>query len=103
MFEGCNNLTTVSKNSNATLAKTCYRNMFNGCRNLRSILTLSANSLADYCCQGMFLDCVNLITVPEELSAVVAKKECYKDMFNGCSSLSNAPALPATTLEESCY
>ena len=28
---------------------------------------------------------------------------CYSDMFSGCSSLTQAPALPATTLAVGCY
>ena len=30
-------------------------------------------------------------------------KECYKSMFAGCTSLSEAPALPARELAEGCY
>ena len=30
-------------------------------------------------------------------------KECYKSMFKGCTSLLEAPALPATELADSCY
>lgn len=28
---------------------------------------------------------------------------CYSNMFNGCTSLTTAPTLPATTLASSCY
>ena len=30
-------------------------------------------------------------------------KECYKSMFKGCTSLEEAPALPATKLVDDCY
>lgn len=37
------------------------------------------------------------------LPATTLAAACYKEMFSGCSNLSNAPELPATTLAESCY
>ena len=37
------------------------------------------------------------------LPATTLASSCYKNMFNGCTSLVTAPALPATTLVSSCY
>ena len=34
---------------------------------------------------------------------ISGKNYCYRSMFNGCSSLTTAPALPATTLASNCY
>ena len=37
------------------------------------------------------------------LPATTLTKNCYKQMFDGCSSITSAPALPATTMAENCY
>ena len=41
--------------------------------------------------------------LPETLNDNNPNYGCFESMFNGCSSLVNAPALPATTLASSCY
>ena len=50
----------------------------------------------------MFYGCSSLTTAPE-LPATTLAQYCYSNMFNNCSSLIIAPALPATTLAVSCY
>ena len=35
--------------------------------------------------------------------SLAEKMYCYANMFRGCSSLTQAPELPATTLAERCY
>ena len=55
------------------------------------------------CFANMFQGCTSLTTAPE-LPATTLATECYKNMFAGCTSLTTAPAsLPATTLADSCY
>ena len=56
----------------------------------------------DYCFYNLFNGCTVLTTAPE-LPATTLAASCYYYMFNGCSTLTSAPALPATTLAESCY
>ena len=56
----------------------------------------------NYCYNGMFNGCSSLTQAPE-LPATTLAGSCYNGMFNGCSSLTQAPALPATTLAERCY
>ena len=53
-------------------------------------------------CFGMFEDCTSLVNAPE-LPATTLADGCYNSMFFGCTSLVNAPELPATTLYERCY
>ena len=36
-------------------------------------------------------------------STTISNDYCYSNMFNGCTSLTTAPALPATTLTDFCY
>jgi hypothetical protein len=50
----------------------------------------------------MFNGCSSLTTAPE-LPATTLAEGCYANMFQYCTSLTSAPALPATTLAESCY
>ena len=55
-----------------------------------------------YCYSEMFRGCTNLTSAPE-LPATTLAEDCYKSMFFGCTSLTAAPELPATTLAEECY
>ena len=50
----------------------------------------------------MFIGCTNLTTAPE-LPATTLKERCYYGMFSGCTSLTTAPDLPAASLCDSCY
>lgn len=50
----------------------------------------------------LFKGCTQLTSAPE-LPATTLAVSCYKSMFDGCTALTTAPALPATTLAASCY
>ena len=50
----------------------------------------------------MFDGCTNLTAAPA-LPATTLAEGCYAYMFNGCTSLTTAPELPATTLASFCY
>jgi hypothetical protein len=50
----------------------------------------------------MFYGCTSLTTAPS-LPATTLSKSCYYAMFYGCTSLTTAPELPATTLATYCY
>ena len=50
----------------------------------------------------MFKGCTSL-TVAPELPATTLVLYCYEEMFMGCTSLAVAPELPATTLASYCY
>ena len=73
--------------------------------NLLDYETVSAGGhpiMADYCYNSMFSGCTSLTTAPE-LPATTLTAGCYGGMFSGCTSLTTAPALPATTLAILCY
>ena len=57
---------------------------------------------ADYCFYSLFEGCTNLTQAPE-LPATTLANDCYAYMFSGCTSLTQAPELPATTLADACY
>ena len=73
--------------------------------NLLDYTTVKAGqhpAMAALCFCGMFDGCTSLTQAPA-LPATTLAAGCYAVMFNGCTSLTQAPALPATTLEISCY
>ena len=59
-------------------------------------------TMANYCYFGMFDGCTHLTQAPA-LPATTLTSNCYRYMFYGCTSLIQAPALPATTLASDCY
>lgn len=59
-------------------------------------------TMANYCYAYMFHSCSSLTQAPA-LSATTLADYCYYQMFHSCSSLTKAPALPATTLSNYCY
>ena len=59
-------------------------------------------TMANYCYYYMFDGCTGLIQAPA-LPATTMNGHCYSRMFYGCTGLTQAPALPATTLAAYCY
>ena len=55
-----------------------------------------------YAFNQMFRNCSSLEEAPE-LPATTLAENCYSNMFQNCSSLKTAPELPATTLAKNCY
>ena len=103
-------------NSRITGGSNNYRFVFTGTsalkidcegniENLLDYETVSAGghpTLADYCYGYMFSGCTALTTAPE-LPATTLAIGCYSYMFYGCTALTTAPELPATTLARECY
>ena len=50
----------------------------------------------------MFSGCTNLTSAPN-LPATTLADYCYNGMFQDCTNLTSAPDLPATTLATECY
>ncbi len=65
-------------------------------------LKLSATNLGQYCYKNMFNSCANMKDAPA-LPATTLQPYCYEMMFDNCTSLTEAPALPAMTLANYCY
>ena len=59
-------------------------------------------AMAEYCYGSMFYGCTSLTAAPS-LPATTLASSCYSYMFYGCESLTAAPSLPATTLANYCY
>lgn len=54
------------------------------------------------CFCNLFSGCSDLTQAPE-LPATTLETYCYQYMFSGCRKLTEAPKLPATTLADGCY
>ena len=73
--------------------------------NLLDYATVTAGNhptMESYCYYYMFSGCTSLTQAPS-LPATTLAERCYDTMFYGCTSLTQAPELPATTLEKQCY
>lgn len=86
-----------------TANKNAFQGLFAHCIGLTSAenLVLPSN-VVEGCYRSMFNGCTNLTKAPV-LPATTAAPYCYAGMFSGCSSLVNAPSLPATTVDNYCY
>ena len=91
------------KNSSVPCSKWCFYHLFSNNQTLVNATNLKIpQNIDEYCCYGMFYGCTGLTTAPA-LPATTLARECYRQMFFGCTSLTTAPALPATTLVRGCY
>ena len=59
-------------------------------------------TMSTYCYADMFYGCTSLTQAPQ-LPATTLAEYCYDNMFRNCTSLTTTPELPATTLANSCY
>ena len=74
--------------------------------NIMSLLNAEFENMTeipfDNCYESMFHGCTGLTAAPE-LPATTLTEYCYSSMFSGCTGLTAAPELPATTLAGGCY
>ena len=108
---GAKSLYTLNNSSNAWVFSGDASNKLHVYGDLRYLLcdnlgdkTITFN-IADYCFAYMFNGCTSLTTAPS-LPATTLPRYCYYYMFYGCTSLTTAPSLPATTIPSnsfSCY
>lgn len=81
-----------------------YAKMFYNCTLLKIPPKLPSIILGYNCYESMFEGCTSLIEAPELPAKNLAGcSGCYESMFKGCISLKIAPKLPATTLANECY
>ena len=91
-------------NYNVAITPYCFFSLFYENKYLTDAneLIFSKTSLAGHCYRDMFYGCTSLTTAPE-LPATTLAYNCYEYMFQNCTSLTTAPELPAKTLAEDCY
>ena len=101
-FRGDN--TTVSE-SNSTYYKFVMSGEIAASGNIMSLLDTTCKSTTisnNYCYYRMFNGCTSLTMAPA-LPATTLASNCYRDMFYNCTSLTTAHELPATALTSGCY
>lgn len=101
------NIMSLTNGDNFLSASTIYNDIFQGVFMSSNVvdaskLILPATTLATGCYYNMFNGCTSLVNAPE-LPATTLAQYCYQSMFNECTSLVAAPELPATTLASGCY
>ena len=105
-MRGSGNSVITGYNANATWVLTGTDIRCNGnIENLLDYDTVAHSghpAMADRCYCAMFSGCTSLTQAPE-LPATTLTEWCYGAMFDGCTSLTQAPVLPATTLAGYCY
>ena len=87
--------------SNSNYAKFVITGKIAATGNCMSMLNFSYKMTA-YDFYYLFDGCSSLTSAPE-LPATVLAEYCYQYMFRDCSSLTSAPKLPTKTLTTSCY
>ena len=104
MFSECTNLTTAPELPATNSPKSCYVSMFEKCTNLTGGVTvISARTIGDYACFAMFRNCTSLVQAPE-LPATSIGLCGYYNMFWGCENLTSfQPELSAKYLKDSSY
>ena len=82
----------------------CFYRLFRNAKNITdaSNLIIPSTNIKESYCREMFQGCTSLQNAPT-LSATTLGKQCYYEMFDNCTSLVNAPQLPATKLANYCY
>lgn len=104
MFEGCTSLEIPPDLPASKLQMTCYMMMFKGCTSLKRTMDLSHTTLiGNGSCNQMFCNCTSIEEAPK-LPATNLTDWAYDSMFKGCTNLSSIPEeLPATTIKQGCY
>ena len=102
---GGNIMSLVGTDLTETTLSTSLNRLFYQCEYLvdASELKMPATTLAvDSCYSNMFAGCTSLTKAPK-LPATTLRYNCYGGMFNGCTSLTDMPELPAIDLATYCY
>ena len=91
---------TFTINKKCNLKGNCMSMLFGD--NAANNFSLSGKNYAFY---KLFYNCSNIVNVSSNFlsAATTLAMGCYYNMFSRCTSLTTAPALPATTLAECCY
>lgn len=88
---------------NPTVTERCfYYLFFNNTGLVSASLVTMPSTTNSFSFTYMFRGCTALTTAPT-LPATTLVSNCYNAMFQGCTELTTAPALPATTLGGFCY
>ena len=102
MFRGCTSLKYPPKIMTTAWNYNCFHNMFYGCTSLEVAPECTCSSAGDSGAYGMFYGCTSLRDASTvHLLADTLNADCYRSMFQGCTSLVNPPQISATTMAAS--
>lgn len=76
---------------------------FNVAGNILSLAAENYASVTTGTFTGIFKNAEKLVSAGDLVLPSTLQANCFKEMFSGCTSLTTAPALPATDLAENCY
>ncbi len=108
MFVDCTALRRVADLPATDLKYRSYHEMFAGCTALVSAPVINMGTSvfrsSNECCLAMFESCTSLVDISGiTFPSANLSPSCFANMFQYCSALRKAPALPATILKGSCY
>ena len=102
-FGDIRTLIDYTAHENAATGNCRFISLFQNCTALKSAKELLlAKALKESCYRQMFEGCTSLEQAPD-LPATELQELCYYSMFKGCTALTQAPNLPATILKKNCY
>ena len=99
------NAGTASSSSSSDYWSFSFTNHVAASGNIMSLLNGEQQTYVisqDQAFYRLFINCTSLTQAPE-LPATTLSRKCYGNMFTTCTSLSTPPALPATTIAIECY
>ena len=104
MFQMCRELINMPNLPAKILPNYCYQSMFCYCKKLKNALeSIPSEIVGVASCNAMFQECTSLVNAPE-LPALHLDTSSYTNMFYGCTSLQKAPSvLPSQSLQRYCY
>ena len=107
MFRDCSSLVTAPSFTQSVIALNgdqCLSGTFRGCTSLTAAPAINIGSIisgARFVCATMFYGCTSLVDVSNlVLGATTLTIACFKQMFEGCTALTTAPEIQATTLAD---
>jgi hypothetical protein len=102
---GCSSLTTAYMSNITSVGKEGAAYFYNADNlvTIENIDGFAPTTVGENGCEQAFSHSPKLTTFPSILPATTLTKACYINMFEGCTAMTKAPTLPATTLLNQSY
>ena len=98
-FKNINN--NLFSRSATSYAQFMMSGLFEGYGNIQSLFLNSPDAAPQYSFINLFKGCTSLTKAPH-LPATTLGSQCYSNMFNGCTALTYPPEINATSLGNNC-
>ena len=96
MFKDCKSLVSVPQNifeKETSICQKQYQGMFSGCSALTQAPDIYATNAPWLCCASMFYNCESLENPPQIACNGYSDSSAFLSMFQGCTSLKQAPTM----------